>query len=187
MLSVKVDRRTPPTCTNRSPPRSAARSPRGKRSQESACHRRATSPPCSASTPTRSCARCGSCATRGCSSSAAGAASPSPPPPTRRGVVQARNSSVCAQARLPKGRAHRDHQERGLTDSQTAPPVLTGLRCRLLPGRRHPERRPRRSIGPWLSMSEARSSRRCQPMGGADQAGSVLCAGVAGRSCEVEV
>ena len=50
---------------------------------------RATSRPCSASTPTLSCAHSARCVTKVCSSSAAAAASPSPARPTRAVVEQA--------------------------------------------------------------------------------------------------
>jgi len=66
MFAVKVDRSARRCCTTRSRRRSAARSADGEARPASACHRRAISPPCSASTPTPCCGRCGCCATRAC-------------------------------------------------------------------------------------------------------------------------
>src|SRR4051812_27187550 len=72
---------TRPTSTNKSPPRSDARSQTAKPNPANGSHPPKTSPRSSASTATPSCARSATSATKDYSNSAAAAASPSPAPP----------------------------------------------------------------------------------------------------------
>jgi hypothetical protein len=107
---------TPPTSTNKSPPKSAAPSPTAKPNPANASHPPKTSPPSSTSTPTPCSAPYGYSATKDSSNSAAAAASPSPAHPNAAPSSKSpRTRRLRPPTRLPHRRTHPDHPKHRLT------------------------------------------------------------------------